>query len=48
MPPIRFSTSKRHALLTTSISFNGEIISPYSRYIKKELVYIAIISLFSY
>ena len=47
MPPIRFSSSKRCALLTTSIFFNGEIMSPYSRYIKKELVYIIIISLVS-
>ena len=48
MPPIRSSAFKYRILLTASISFNGEIISPYSRYIKKELVYIAIISLFSY
>ena len=44
MPPIRSFTFKRCALLTTSISFNGEIISPYSRYAKKGLVYIIIIS----
>ena len=47
IPPIRFSTSKRCILFTTPISFNGEIISPYSRYIKKGLVYIIIISLAS-
>ena len=44
MPPIRSSTSKRRAPLTASISFNGEIMSPYSRYTKKGLVYIIIIS----
>ena len=47
MPFIRSSTSKRRTLLTTSISFNREIISPCSRYIKKGLVYIVIISSFS-
>ena len=45
MPFIRSSASKRRALLTTSISLNGEIISP--RYAKKGLVYVAIISLSS-
>ena len=44
MPPIRFSTSKRRVLLTTSISLNGEIINPYFYYAKKRLVYIAITS----
>ena len=48
MPPIRFFTSKRYTLLTASISFNREIISPYSRYTKKGLVYIIIIFLFSH
>ena len=47
MPPIRFSTLKRYTLFTISISFNKEIISPYSYYIKKGLVYIIIISLFN-
>ena len=47
MPPIRFSMSKRCTLLTASISLNGEIISPYSHYIKKGLVCIAIINPFS-
>ena len=42
MPPIRFSMSKRRALLAASISLDGEIISPYSRYMKKGLVYIII------
>ena len=47
MPFIRSSTSKRRALLTASISLNGEIISPYSRCTKKGLVYITITSLSS-
>ena len=34
-------------LLATLISLNSKIISPYSCYIKKELVYIAIIVPFS-
>ena len=44
MPPIRFSAFKYYTLFTTFISFNGEIISPYSCYTKKGLVYIIIIS----
>ena len=47
MPPIRSSMSKRRAFLTISISLNREIISPYIYYIKKGLVYIAIIDFFS-
>ena len=47
MPPIRLFIFKRRALLAISISLNGEIISLYSRYIRKGLVYIAIISLAS-
>ena len=47
MPPIRSFAFKRRALLTASISLNGEIISPCSCYTKKGLVYIAIISLIS-
>ena len=39
---IRLSMFKHYTLLTTSISLNGEIVSPYSCYIKKGLVYIAI------
>ena len=46
IPPIRFFTSKRHALLAESISLDGEIISPYSRYTKKGLMYIIIINPF--
>ena len=48
MPPIRSFTFERCTLLTASISFNKEIISPYSCYIKKGLVYVIIIFLFSY
>ena len=47
MPFIKSFALERCALLTIFISLNGEIISPYSRYAKKGLVYIAIISLFS-
>ena len=43
MPPIKSFTFKRYTLLTIFIFLNGEILSPYSRYIKKGLVYIAII-----
>ena len=42
MPPIKSSASKYCALLTISISLNGEIMSPCSRYTKKGLVYIII------
>ena len=42
MPPIRFSASKCRTLLTASISFDGEIISPYFYYAKKGLVCIII------
>ena len=45
---IRLSVSKRRALLAVSISLGGEIMSPYSCYAKKGLVYIAIIDPFSY
>ena len=43
MPPIRSLASVCHVLLAASISLNGEIISPYSYYVKKGLVYIIII-----
>ena len=45
--PIRSSASKRCALFTTSISLDGEIMSPCSYYTKKGLVYIAITDFFS-
>ena len=44
MPFIRSSILKCYILLTVSISFNKEIISPYSYYTKKGLVYVTIIS----
>ena len=47
MPPIRSSVSKRCTLLIIFISFNKEIMSLYSRYTKKGLVYVAIIDPFS-
>ena len=47
MPFIRSLASVRYVLLAASISLNSEIISPYSYYVKKGLVYIAIIALFS-
>ena len=47
MPFIKSSTSKCCALLIISISLNGEIISPYSCYIKKGLIYIVITEPFS-
>ena len=47
MSPIRSLVSVRCILLATSISLNGKIISPYSRYIKKGLVYITITAPFS-
>ena len=47
MPPIRSTISKRHTLLATSISLNREIISPYSYYTRKRLVYVIITNPFS-
>ena len=44
---IRSSTSKRCTLLSISISLDSEIISPYSCYAKKGLVYIVIAFPFS-
>jgi hypothetical protein len=44
MPFIRSTAFKCRTLLTISISLNREIMSPYSRYTKKGLVYIALIS----
>jgi hypothetical protein len=46
MPLIKFTAFKCRILLTILISLNGEIISPYSYYMKKGLVYIAITSFF--
>ena len=47
MPFIRSLASVCYILLAVSISLNSEIMSPYSHYIKKGLVYITIIALFS-
>ena len=44
---IRSLVSVYCVLLAASISLNGEIMSPYSYYAKKGLVYIAIIAFFS-
>ena len=48
MPFIRFLASVHYILLAVSISLNGEIISPYSYYAKKGLVYVTIIALFGH
>ena len=42
MPAVRLIAFKYYALFTSSITFNSEIISPYSYYMKKGLVYIII------
>ena len=47
MPFIKSLASVYCILLATSISLNSEIMSPYSYYTKKGLVYIIIIALFS-
>ena len=44
MPFIRFLASVHYALLAAFISLDSEIISPYSYYVKKGLVYIIIIA----
>ena len=43
MPAVRSLVFKYYTLLISSIALNSEIISPYSYYIKKGLVYIIII-----
>jgi hypothetical protein len=48
MPFIRSLTSTYYTLLAILICLNSEIISPYSCYTKKGLVYIAIIAPFNY
>ena len=45
MPLIRSLASVRYVLLATFISLNGEIMSPYSYYAKKGLVYVTITAL---
>ena len=46
MPPIRSPASECCTLLAVSISLDGEIMNPYSYYIKKGLVCIIIIDPF--
>ena len=48
MPAVRSLAFKYYALFTSSIAYNGEIMSPYSYYAKKGLVYVIITDLFSY
>ena len=48
MPAIRLIVFKHYALLTSSIAFNSEIINSCSCCVKKGLVYIIIMELFSY
>ena len=48
MPTVRFLVFKCCALLTSSITYNSEIISPCSHYMKKGLVYIIIVDPFGY
>ena len=45
MPPIRSLASAYYTLLAIFISLHGEIMSPYSYYKKKKLVYIIITAL---
>ena len=42
MPTVKLTAFKYYTLFASSIALNGEIISPYSHYIKKGLVYITI------
>ena len=48
MPIIRLIVFKYYTLFTSSIVLNGEIMSPYSCYMKKGLVCIIIADLSSY
>ena len=48
MPPIRSLASKRRAYIVAVILLLGVIIPSYSYYKEKKLVYIIIITLFSY
>ena len=48
MPPIRSLASACCAYIVLVIFLLGEIMPTYSYYIKKKLVYIAIIALFSH
>ena len=48
MPAVKLTVFKCYTLLTSSIAFNGEIMSPCSYYMKKGLVCIMIIEFFNY
>ena len=48
IPIIRLIVFKYCTLFTSSIAFNGEIISPYSYYAKKGLVCVIIVNLFNH
>ena len=48
MPFIRSLASVYCVLLAIFISLNGEIMSPYSCYVKKGLIYITIIAFSNY
>ena len=48
MPAVKLIVSKHHALFTSSIALNGEIISLYSYYTKKGLVCVTIADPFSH
>ena len=48
MSAVRLIVFKYYTLFTSSIAFDGEIISLYFYYAKKGLVYVIIIDSFSY
>ena len=48
MPAVRLIVFKYYTLFTSFIALDGEIISPYSYYLKKGLVYIVIANPFSH
>ena len=48
MLAVRLIAFKYYTLFTSSIALDGEIISPYSYYIKKGLVCVVIAEPFSY
>ena len=43
MPAVKLTVFKYHAFFISSIALDGKIISPYSCYAKKGLIYIVII-----
>ena len=48
MPAVRLTASKRYTLFIFSITLDGEIMSPYSYYMKKGLVCVVITDLSNY